>query len=75
MLYNEREIRGLAYYSLDQIKGGYNLKYAGRLWLDFKKDSNSESTLSINKYYTIQDGLSAGTAIKICVPSFNDKVT
>lgn len=73
LLYNKREIRGLAYYSLDQIKGGYNLKYAGRLWLDFKKDPNSESTLSINNYYTIQDGLSAGSAIKICVPLFNDK--
>ncbi|CAH1725498.1 unnamed protein product [Aphis gossypii] len=73
LLYNEREIRGLAYYSLDQIKGGYDLKYAGRLWLDFKKDPNSESTLSINNYYSIQDGLSAGTDIKICVPSFNDK--
>lgn len=75
LLYNKREIRGLAYYSLDQINGGYNLKYEGRLWLDAKKDPNSESTLSINNYFTIQDGLSAGSAIKIYVPLFNDKVT
>lgn len=75
LLNNKREIRGLSYYSLDEIKGGYNLKYEGQLWLDFKNDPNSESTLSVNNYYTIQNGLSAGSAIKINVPLFNDKVT
>ncbi|XP_026815483.1 apolipophorins [Rhopalosiphum maidis] len=72
-LYKQREIRGLAHYSLDHIKGGYNLNYEGQLWLDYKEDSNSESSLSINSHYSLEDGLSAASDIKIYVPLFNNK--
>jgi len=74
-LYKQREIRGLAHYSLGHINGGYHLNYAGQLWLDYQKDSDSESSLSINSYYSLEDGLSAASDIKIYVPLFNNKVT
>jgi len=62
------------HYSLNSIKGGYNFIYSGRLWLDFIADPNSESTLSINTYYSLDEGLSTASDIKICVPIFNEKV-
>ncbi|XP_060861024.1 apolipophorins isoform X2 [Metopolophium dirhodum] len=72
-LYNQREIRGLVHYSLNKIKGGYNFVYSGRAWLDFISDPNSETTLSINTYYSLNEGLSTASDIKIYVPIFNDK--
>jgi len=59
---------------LNDIKGGYNLIYSGRLWLDCIAEPDSESTLSINTYYSLNEGLSSGSDIKIFVPLFNDKV-
>uniref|UniRef100_A0A2H8TZF4 Apolipophorin n=1 Tax=Melanaphis sacchari TaxID=742174 RepID=A0A2H8TZF4_9HEMI len=73
ILNKQREIRGLAHYNLEDIQGGYNLSYSGKLWLDFKTNPNSESSLFINTYYSLQDGLSTASDIKICVPTFNDK--
>jgi len=73
-LYKKREIRGIAHYSLNDINGGYNFIYSGRLWLDYISNPDSESTLSINTYYSLKKGLSTTSDIKIFVPLFNDKV-
>jgi len=62
------------HYSLDKIEGGYKFNYSGQAWLDFISDPNSETTLSINTYYSLNEGLSTASDIKICVPIFNDKV-
>lgn len=72
--YGNREIRKLAHYSLTPIEGGHQLKYSGTLWLDYSKNSNSKSSLSIDSYYSLDNGLSAFSDINILVPSFNDKV-
>jgi len=74
LLYKQREIKGLVHYSLDDIEGGYNFIYAGRLWLDCISDPHSESTLSINTYYSLKEGLTTASDIQIYVPSFNNTV-
>jgi len=44
------------------------------MWLDFISNPKSESSLSINTYYSLDEGLSAVSDIKICVPVFKKKV-
>jgi len=73
-IFNQRGIKGLVHYSLNSIKGGYNFIYSGRMWLDFISNPKSESSLSINTYYSLDEGLSAVSDIKICVPVFKKKV-
>lgn len=73
-VYKEREIRGLVSYSLNSIKGGYNLIYSGQMWLDYISDPDSKSTLSIDTYYSLNEGFSTASDIKLYVPIFNKKV-
>jgi len=72
--YGDREIRELSRYNLTSINGGHQLKYSGILWLDYSKNPNNKSSLSIDSRYSLNDGLSAYNDINILLPTFNDKV-
>lgn len=72
--YGQREIRSLAHYNLEPIEGGYHLHCTGELWLDYNTDPNSETILSLNTYYSLNDGLSTAIDFNVLVPLFNEKV-
>lgn len=74
LLYGQREIRGLWHHSLEPIKGGYLLKYKGDVWLDYMIDPSSISTLSLDAYYSLDNGISTVTDLKLYVPYFDNKV-
>lgn len=74
IILGEREIRGLWHYSLTSIKGGYKWIYSGALWLDYRKDANSKSSISVESHYSLDGGVSAFNEINLLVPSFNEKV-
>lgn len=56
------------------IKGGYEWIYSGNLWLDYRKDADSKSSISGESYYSLDDGVSVFNEINLLVPVFNDKV-
>lgn len=74
MVYGGRELRYVGLYSLKTIKGGHHLEYSSELWLNYKADQDSESTLSLDTYYSFDDGLLTDTDFEIYVPIFNNKV-
>lgn len=74
IIFGQREIRLKASYDLNSIEGGYRGHYFGQLWLDYEADQESESTLTIDTYYSFIDGLSSGLDLKVNVPTFNEKV-
>lgn len=73
-MFGQREIRGIWHYSLAAIKGGYKWIYSGALWLDYSRDANSKSSISVESHYSLDGGVSAFNNINILVPSFNNKV-
>jgi len=72
--FGNRTIRNLAHYSFTSNQGVYRLEYSENLWLDYSRNSDSKSSLSIESQCSFNDGLSAFSDINIMVPSFNDKV-
>lgn len=44
------------------------------MWLDYISDPDSKSTLSIDTYYSLNEGFSTASDIKLYVPIFNKKV-
>ncbi|VVC28237.1 Vitellinogen, open beta-sheet,von Willebrand factor, type D domain,Lipid transport protein, N- [Cinara cedri] len=71
--FGDREIRDLAYYSIEPIEGGHKLTYKGQLWLDYIRNKNAESALNLISYYSLEKGLSTVTDLNLLIPSFNNK--
>lgn len=72
--FGEREIRNLAHYSLQPMDGGHKLSFSGQFWSDYLRDKNAKSTLGLDSYYSLENGLSSETNLKIYIPPFQDKV-
>lgn len=75
--FGERQIQGLAQYKLNPIDGGYQSTFIGDIWLDFKVNPDSKSSVFLDSYYSIGEGydsLSAISDLQVFVPLFNNKV-
>lgn len=72
--FGDREIRNIAHYNFEPMNKGYKYNYSGRLWLDYIRDSNTESTLKLDSYYSFENGLSSEINLKMFIPPLQDKV-